>query len=299
MILGSQIGFCGPLGASGAEVYRALNDVGIKSVDYSLMDGYRSALWQLTDAELKERMTAEKELINSCGVIVGQSHSPMDANYLNAPETKDARWHAQIQAIKAASWLGSPYTVVHPIMPKFRFGRHGVEETKKINMEFYEFLRPYLAEYGVKAAIENIASFDSHRGVACESSCSTPAELCDYIDTLGTDNFCACLDVGHAAIACQDPVGFIYALGDRLHVLHIHDNSYLGDNHLMPGMGKIDWWGIGKALNDIGFDEVFSYEADCPYLRFYEIEDLDARKTLTRDLLKCYAEIGKAIISVK
>ncbi|MBQ9543695.1 MAG: sugar phosphate isomerase/epimerase [Clostridia bacterium] len=300
MRIGSQTGYAGGLGMTSAEVYRTMSDYGITSVDYSLMNGYQSDLWKLSDSELKTRMTEIRKIINDNGVIVGQSHSPMDANYLNAPETKDARWHAQIQAIKAASWLGCPYITIHPICPSFRKNKHGMEETKEINMAFYTFLKPYLVEYNVKAAIENLFAWDPVRGILCETSCSTPAELCDYIDTLGTDHFCACLDVGHAVLACQDPVGYIYALGkERLHALHIHDNSYLGDNHLMPGMGKLDWWGIGKALNDIGYEDVFNYESDPPYSHFNIIGDLPTRKKLVLDLMRCYAELGRAITSVR
>ena len=300
MKIGSQTGFCGGLGMSSAEVYRTMADFGITSVDYPLMSGYRSELWQLSDAELKAKMTEERKVINDNGVVVGQTHSPMDTDYFMAPETKSARFKAQIQAIKAASWLGSPYTVIHPIAPRFRLNRHGIEETKEMNLEFYSFLKPYLEEYNVKAAIENIAHFDRSRGAFAETSCTTPAELIDYIDTLGTDHFCACLDVAHAAVSCQDPVSYIYALGvERLHVLHIHDNSFLKDDHMMPGMGKIDWWGIGKALNDIGFDEVFSFEADTPFAKFDIIEDLPTRKKLALDLFRCYAELGKAITAVR
>jgi len=298
--LGTQSGFCGGLGMTAAEVYKTMSEAGFVSVDYSLMSGYTAEIWKLSDAELKERMTGIKKLINDNGIIVGQTHSPMDANYLSAPETKEARWKAQIQAIKAASWLGSPYIVIHPIVPAFRRRKQGYEETKAINMEFYNFLKPYLEEYNVKAAVENMFAWDPVRGILCETTCSTSKELIDYLDTLDSDRFVACLDVGHAVLACQDPVDYIYALGKKYcRVLHVHDNSYLGDNHLMPGMGKLDWWSIGKALNDIGFEDVFNYEADPPYSHFAVIKDQAVRKKLAIDLLKVFAELGKAIVSVK
>ncbi len=88
MILGSQIGFCGPLCADGAEIYRTMSGVGIKSVDYSLMDGFRSELWKLTDSQLKSKMTEMRKIINDNGVIVGQTHSPMDADWRHYPESK-------------------------------------------------------------------------------------------------------------------------------------------------------------------------------------------------------------------
>jgi sugar phosphate isomerase/epimerase len=293
--LGSQVGFCGGLGLSEAEMYKAMSDVGFQSVDYSLMNGYTSDLWKWSDEDLKKYMTERKNVMNANGIFAGQTHSPMDAYWGKNPETKEARWNAQIQAIKAASYLESPYIVIHPLCPPTRIHKRGYEEAKELNMEYYNFLKPYLEEYNVKAAIENMYGYDPILGRMCETTCSTAKELIDYVDTLNSDRFVVCLDVGHSALGGQDPVSMIYELGNKyLHVTHMHDNNYLGDSHMMAGMGKLDWWSIGKALNDIGFEDVFNYEADCPYGHLGNY-----RKILSLDLLKVYAEVGKAIISVK
>ena len=293
--LGTQTGFSGGLGMSRAEVYKIMSEAGFQSVDYPLMNGYKQPIWQLSDEELKTQMTEIRKVINDNGIIVGQTHSPMDALWTSAPETKEARLHAQIQAIKASSWLGSPYVVIHPLRPSYRIRSNGFAENKELNLEYYNFLRPYLEEYNVKAAIENLFIFDADLGRYCESTCSSAAELIDLIDTLGDDRFVACLDVGHAVLGGQDPVKMIYELGKKyLHVTHMQDNNYMRDDHLMPGMGKIDWFGIGKALNDIGFEDVFNYEADNPYARFGSYRD-----KLSLSLFRVYAEFGKAIISRK
>ena len=293
--LGTQIGFCWGVDLSEAEIYKAMSDVGFSSVDYNLMAGYRSPIWQMTDDELKSYMTERKNVMNANGIFAGQTHSPMEADYFRDPETKEARWHAQVQAIKATSFLGSPYVVIHPLYPSFRIHNLGYDECKELNMEYYNFLKPYLEEYNVKAAIENLARYDHTLGRMCEASCCSAKELIDYVDTLNSDRFVVCLDVGHAVLAGENPVSMIYELGKKyLHVTHMHDNDYLHDDHMMAGMGKLNWWGIGKALNDIGYEGIFNYEAECPFLRFG-----DNRKHLSLDLLKVYAEVGKAIVSVK
>ena len=215
MKLGTQTGVLYAMGLSEEEGARLLSELGFDSVDYSLMDWYTSPIWSLSDEELKARMIATRKRYNDNGIVIGQTHSPMDALWTQDPETKEARLHAQIQAIKATAWLGSPYVVIHPLMPPCRVHKQGMAETKALNMEFYHFLRPYLEEYNVKAAIENLGAFDPILGRLCETTCSSAEELIDYIETLGSDRFVACLDVGHAAISGQDPVSMIYALGKK------------------------------------------------------------------------------------
>ena len=293
--LGTQTGFAGGLGLGREEVYRSMAAAGFQSVDYPLMNWYTNAMWQLSDDELKAKMSETRKVINDNGIFVGQAHSPLDALWIDAPETKEARLHAQIQAIKAASWLGAPYIVIHPLRLPTRIRNEGYEENKELNMKFYRFLQPYLEEYNVKAAIENLFIFDPNLARYCESVCSSAAELKDYIDTLDSDRFVACLDVGHAVLGGQDPVKMIYELGKKyLHATHMQDNHFFKDDHLMPGMGKIDWYGIGKALNDIGYEDVFNYEADNSYGRLGV-----HRSRLSMKLMKLYAEFGKAVINVK
>ena len=271
-----------------------LKQVGYDGVDYCLMGNYTCDMWKLSDEDLKKSMQADRDRYQAHGLKVLQSHSPMDAYWGNSPETKFARWDAQIQAIKACSFLGCPYIVIHPIIPPERIGKRGKEIAKEINMEFFSYLRPYLEEYNVMAAIENV--FVQHPITRClaETTCSKADELIDYIDTLGNDRFCACLDVGHAVLTRQDPVEMIYALGHRLRATHMHDNDYIHDCHYMPGLGKLDWWSIGKALNDIGYSDAFNYEADISYVGLGQFQE-----KISLSLLSVYAEMAKAIITVK
>jgi sugar phosphate isomerase/epimerase len=47
-----------------------------------------------------------------------------------------------------------------------------------------------------------------------------------------------------------------------LHALHVHDNDYIDDRHTLPGLGRMDWEEIMKALAEIDYDGDFTYEAD-------------------------------------
>lgn len=292
MRIGTIRGVLVELGLPDSELYKRLAEVGFDSIDYSLMMRHKDPTWQLSDEELKKQMTAVRELINGNGLIVGQTHSPDDADWITSPETKEARWHAQVQAIKATSYLGAPYIVVHPLKPEGRISDKSYYEfAKELNMEYYRFLEPYLKEYNVKAAIENVFINDRILGRTGKTSCSTAEAIIDYIETLNSDRFVACLDVGHATLVGEDPVQMIYKLGNKhLHVLHLHDNDYINDDHYMPGIGKIDWFGIGQALNDIGYEDVFNYEANRTFRRIGPYA-----KELSMDFLRLYVALAKTI----
>lgn len=54
----------------------------------------------------------------------------------------------------------------------------------------------------------------------------------------------------------------IYRLGSRVFHCHFSDNDACTNAHWRPGMGKIDWRGLLKALHDVGFDGTISIELE-------------------------------------
>jgi sugar phosphate isomerase/epimerase len=62
---------------------------------------------------------------------------------------------------------------------------------------------------------------------------------------------------------CGDmPQVAIYRLGSRVFHCHFSDNDALTNAHWRPGMGKIDWAALMKALHDIGFEGTISVELE-------------------------------------
>ena len=83
-----------------------------------------------------------------------------------------------------------------------------------------------------------------------------------YIDTLDSDCFTACLDVGHAKLCCEDPAAFVKALGKkRLGALHVHDVDGIRDLHTLPYFGMGNWDKFTKALAEIDYEGDFTYES--------------------------------------
>jgi sugar phosphate isomerase/epimerase len=62
---------------------------------------------------------------------------------------------------------------------------------------------------------------------------------------------------------CGDmPHMAVYRLGSRVFHCHFSDNDALTNAHWRPGMGKIDWRAMLKALHDVGFDGTISVELE-------------------------------------
>ena len=109
--------------------------------------------------------------------------------------------------------------------------------------------------------------------------CSNADEILSIIEKVGSNNLGICLDTGHLHL-CEDrdQVKFIKTAGKYLKALHIADNDKSTDQHLMPfGKGNVDFFGVVKALEEIGYDGLFNYEIPgenhCPIcVRNYKLD---------------------------
>ena len=132
-------------------------------------------------------------------------------------------------------------------------------------MELYRALEPTAESFGVKIALENMWIRKDINGVdkICRVVCSDAEDFNRYVDTLGTKNFTACLDLGHCGLVGEDAADMIRAMGSgRIGALHIHDNEFLHDCHTLPYTMEMDWDSILTALGEIDYKGNFTYEAD-------------------------------------
>ena len=68
-----------------------------------------------------------------------------------------------------------------------------------------------------------------------------------------------CIDTGHFIRAGADPVRAVYALGPRVHGVHLKDlNEQRRD--VVVGKGTVDWVAFFRALRAVGFDGYLSLE---------------------------------------
>ena len=210
------------------------------------------------------------------GIVCNQSHAPFP---VDIPEVRSY----QKRAIECTAEAGGEICVIHPDNNK------SPEENAEMYMELLSFAK----DCGVKIATENMWNRAPDRSIV-RAACSDPEDFCRHIDILDGE-IVACLDIGHAEMRTLNTsaVELIYALGDRLQALHIHDNDCHHDSHQIPFSMDIDFAAIVKALKEIGYCGWFTLEADC-YLKKFDsatvfrgVQDLAAS---AKKLVKMFEE---------
>ena len=255
-----------------------------KSAEKAAQAGFRYIDFDLTGKydclqEEEERYFAEKRaVIKSLGMKISQAHAP----FVRGIKLDDTQFLSKVfmdkvrTAIRRAAILECPYLVFHPFA-KYPQNYQNVPNTYfdlapeciETNLKFLRAIESDLERYGVKLALENLNMHDFPSRKCAPSACCTSQECNFYIDELGSENFCICLDVGHLNLLSGERHSeFIHRLGKRIEVLHLHDNfgalndPWFGelDRHLMPFVGCVPWKEVADSLKEIGFNGVYSFE---------------------------------------
>lgn len=196
------------------------------------------------------------EAASSAGVRFCQVHAPIFDPLGN--HGRD-RFLAKLteRTLETCGMLDIPYAVFHRrSYPK----RHPHRDSEKVFSHNVKWLRGWAEvcdEHGASMAIENLWE-------------PKASEIIRTIDEIGRDNIHVCLDTGHAYLARIEPAAMVKELGDRLKVLHIHDNDGASDQHVLPYVGRIDWPGFVSSLRAIGFEGIMSLEVHCQVQRMPE-----------------------------
>lgn len=245
-------------------------EAGFTAVDYGLFEMVRDDS-PLCGGGWREEVLAIRAACDACGMPVVQTHAPFQFKNEDWDDTElfeKVTFPRIVRSLEISSILGARVIVVHPIHHMLYQGH--AEEIFEQNMVYYRRLIPYCEQFGVKIAVENMFQKDPRRKCIVHDTCSRPEEMIRYVDTLNSPWIVACLDVGHVALPVQDtePWDFIRALGhDRLQSLHIHDNDFTGDQHLVPYLGKIRWEEVCRALGEIDYQGDFTYEVKLATIR--------------------------------
>lgn len=239
---------------------KILHDAGYDFLDYSMFDmvSDASALVQPDWREVTER---RKKYCDENGIFFNQSHAPFSFNWAN-PEICEKVAKPRIeQSIEISGMMGVRVAIVHPL---HWFPFKGFEkEAREMNLAYYRGLIPVARNAGVKIGFENMWQKEVKRKCISDDVGSRAADLASYIDEIDSEWVTACLDLGHVSLIGEEAEDAIRLLGhDRLGALHVHDNSYTGDDHLLPGQGKMNWDAIMAALKEIDYTGDFTYEAD-------------------------------------
>lgn len=193
-----------------------------------------------------------KEYTSLLGLTCGQAHAPFDIMANNRFDESDPLFIRLVRSIEMASVLGAENIVVHRVAAP-----DSLDETE-FNRGFYRSLIPYCEKYGIKVAVENLFTFRDGKPVGVFGK---PEILKDFIESLDSDCFTACVDVGHAILTGAPPQELIAGIGGGLlKSLHIHDNDGNNDSHRFPWCGVIDWDAVTDSLAAVGYDGEMTLE---------------------------------------
>ena len=226
-----------------------------------------------------------KAIADNHGIIFNQAHAPFPSYKIDDEEYNTKIFEKIRRAIEVAGILGAKNIVVHPT--DYRVPS---EENLKKNYEFYMRLVPFIKEYGVKVAVENMFGRDKRRDYIVANICSMPDEFRRMMDMLDPQYFTACVDIGHAGLVGTSAPELIRGLGhEYVTCLHVHDNDYKDDMHLPPYFCELDWDEITQALADINYSGDFTFESDAILEHF--------PKELVPSVLSLIHDIGRHLIA--
>ncbi len=258
-----------------------LIEAGFPALDYSM--------FSLTEApftdDYREVAARIKAKADAAGVRFVQAHAPFNSKRAFTVENIVPKLP---RVFEFASLLGIKNIVVHPIQDGKYYGNE--QRIFDLNVEFYKSLAPEAKKWGVRIAIENMWQRHYVAGYICDDILADPYELARMYDTLNDpEAFTVCLDLGHVALCGREPEDAIRILGSRIGCLHVHDVDYVSDLHTLPGVSKLHWDNILRALADVGYSGSFNLEADAFYYGFIP-EQYKLAARYMNDITRVYAE---------
>jgi len=238
------------------EALHFLSSVGFEAVDMNLHVSIGPNSYLKMD-DWKQTIENIKRTAEDCHIEISQSHLPF-YNFAT-PGCEDLEFRAEMfdRSIEASAMLGVKWAVFHT-----GNAPDAVLSVKESKRRTLEYILPYFertTKLGVGIAIENLFIpaylHNTHR------YCSNVEDVIDLVDTLG-EGAGVCWDFGHANLNGDDQCDCLRAVGKRLKVIHVHDNSSTYDDHAAPYMGKstVKWDEVLPALHEIGYEGNFNFE---------------------------------------
>lgn len=265
-----------------------LAGAGFDAIDYTFTPWMERGEMPWNGDNYKEYAKEVNMMMEDNGIVFNQAHAPFIFHTSYLPDWNREIIPLQVRCMESCALLGIPHMVVHPV--------HHLPYTRNkkviwdLNREYYRLLQPYAKEFGVKVSLENMFGLDERNNRYVTDMFADPNEYVKFYDELeDTDNFICLVDTGHSYIVGEDAADTIRVLGSRVKGTHINDNSFIGDDHLIPYDGRIDWEEVMKALAEVGYQGDLTFEA----LHLYE----GFNESFYRTRAKYLCDVGKYLVS--
>ena len=211
----------------------------------------------MDENRVRETVDAVKEGLKKYGLTIGQAHAP-SAYVPRKPRETEIMRKCVEKCFAICEELDCRHLVIHPICDgSARYPSLTKEDEIRENMAYFSSIIPLLKKHNIICCLENAYSLDWGTKKAYACACSDMAEANRYIDDLnalaGEKRFAFCLDTGHALMIGTDIYNAIKILGDRLEILHVHDNDGYLDEHTATFLGICNWGRFIKGLREFGY----------------------------------------------
>ena len=281
--------------------FKELKKAGFSCADFSLngylknTDLYASQVNSFFDrsvAELEKFFESHKKGAETADIRINQMHMPYPIYVPNAGKELNEYLFREVapKSLHICKFFDCSYIVLHG----FKLVRFlGSEEAEWQQTErLIHAIAPLAKELGITICVENL--YDSIAGHLVEGPCCNVRKTVERIDGINkqyeAEVLGFCFDTGHANLVGLDMEQFISALGNRLKVLHIHDNDGISDLHQIPytfaktreNIASTDWDGFIRGLRNIEFDKVLSFETAPVLTAFPEEMKMDALQFIGR-----------------
>jgi len=232
-------------------------DGGFRWLEFNFLDHYYTPESPFVGDDWEAWIDLAGDTAAKRGVKWNQSHAPC----LVFNCSKDMPLHREYcrRAFIGCQKLGIPWMVFHHVGNPINYGS---------NLSKYEYDKLYFSwmleeayKYNVGIAIENLFV-----GAEIDGTMASPVDYAIALASYFNDpKVGVCYDVGHGNIKkyndCIDAYTNIKRIGRYLKATHIHDNSTADDDHIPPFMGTINWKGLMRGLDEIGYECSFTFEA--------------------------------------
>ena len=254
--------------------------------------------------ELKEYFKLHKMAAKASEIRVSQMHMPYPIYVPDAMESiNDYLWNQVApKSMEICNYFDCNYIVIHGFKLKNFLGTEALEW--EMTEKFINTLAPMAKEMGITLCVENL--YENQGGHLIEGPCCDVEKIITRIDRINEKNHAEtlgfCLDTGHANLIGLCFEDMIKKLGNRLKVLHIHDNDGLQDLHQIPytfsrtreNSSLTDWDGFIRGLKAITYDGVLSFETAPALSTFPEKmqeETLSFISKIGKNFAECILEV--------
>lgn len=249
---------------------KLLKDCGFDAVDFNVCEHGKGVLpnvYEMPHDEFVAYFMDIKDYADEIGIEIAQTHSLCTACRPDEEYNQKAL-SLVIKHLEATSLLGCKYCVIHSANTSHFRSDITEAEMHEINQAMYSRFIPYAEKFGVCITLESFgaARIDGKRGV---NLFAYHEKMLHEYECLNTKYKAFCMDTGHTHEVVDFGLAtvpeFIRYFGNRIKVLHLHDNGGFYDQHLIPKTGNINWPEVFKALDDIGYDGTYNFELEMPF----------------------------------